>query len=180
MARKESAEAFRKRMEKEDTQYLRRVWETEYRDEWTDEQFRIVGEILRERGEEIALPKLQLLESLFITTTPIVQDKTISQYLGIVSSVVVMGTGFLSEFGAGIADLLGTRAGKFQNKLSRAREIALQEMGEQAIQRGGDGIIGVDFDYMTLAANMLMVSANGTVVKFASEEVVEESIQGAV
>jgi uncharacterized protein YbjQ (UPF0145 family) len=127
----------------------------------------------------VPLPKSQLQESLLITTTPILQDKTVSQYLGIVSSVVVMGTGFLSELGAGIADLLGMRAGRFQDKLSRAREITLQEMSEQAIQRGGDGIIGVDFDYMTLAANILMVSANGTVVKFVSEEAGEESIRGA-
>lgn len=106
---------------------------------------------------------------LLVTTTPIIQGQTISQYLGVVSSVVVLGTGLASELGASVADFLGTRAGGFQDKLGRAREIAMQELIEQAVERGGDAVIGLDLDYMTVAANMLMVSANGTVVRLSSD-----------
>jgi len=106
---------------------------------------------------------------LLVTTTPIIQGQTILQYLGVVSSVVVLGTGLASELGASVADFLGTRAGAFQDKLGRAREIAMQELKEQAVARGGDAIIGLDLDYMTVADNMLMVSANGTVVKLCTE-----------
>jgi len=114
------------------------------------------------------------IEGLLVTTTPIIQGKIITEYLGIVSSVAVLGTGFLSELGGSVADLFGTRAGGFQDKLNRAREIVLQEVKEQAVQRGGDAIVGLDLDYMTLAANMLMVSANGTAVKL-SLQVEEDS-----
>ncbi len=114
------------------------------------------------------------IEGLLVTTTPIIQGKIITEYLGIVSSVAVLGTGFLSELGGSVADLFGTRASGFQDKLNRAREIVLQEVKEQAVQRGSDAIVGLDLDYMTLAANMLMVSANGTAVKL-SLQVEEDS-----
>lgn len=126
----------------------------------------------REEEQQVALSQemAKKMESLLITTTPIIQGRTVSQYLGVVSSGVVMGTGFLSELGASVADFFGTRAGGFQDKLSRAREMALQELKEQAVRRGGDAVIGLDLDYMTIAANMLMVSANGTVVKLSLQE----------
>jgi len=110
------------------------------------------------------------MNSLLVVTTPILQGRTIAQYLGVVSSAVVMGTGFLSELGAGIADFFGTRAGGFQDKLARAKGMALQELKEQVARRGGDAVIGLDLDYMTIAANMLMVSANGTVVRLSPQE----------
>lgn len=110
------------------------------------------------------------VQNLLVVTTPIIQGRLVSQYLGIVSSGVVLGTGFLSELGAGVADFFGTRAGGFQDKLTRAREMALQELKEQAVMRGGDAVIGLDLDYMSIAANMLMVSVSGTVVKLSPHE----------
>jgi excisionase family DNA binding protein len=52
---KESIQDFRKRIETQNTAVLRRIWETEYRDEWTDEQFQVVKEILSKRGEDVSL-----------------------------------------------------------------------------------------------------------------------------
>jgi len=110
------------------------------------------------------------VQDLLVVTTPIIQGRTVSQYIGIVSAGVVLGTGFLSELGAGVADLFGTRAGGFQDKLTSARETALQELKEQAVMRGGDAIIGLDLDYNSIAANMIMVSASGTAVKLSAQE----------
>ncbi|MBN2556644.1 MAG: YbjQ family protein [Anaerolineales bacterium] len=171
MSKDESIEAFITRMSKESTQYLRRIIEADDKDDWTEEELEEIKEILTSRGEELPKSGSEILDGLFVSTTDIVQGIKIMQYLGIVSSVVVLGTGVLSEFGAGIADLLGTRAGRFQSKLEHAREIALEEMGEKAIHLGGDGIIGIDFDYLSLSNNVLMVSANGTAVKLDPEEI---------
>lgn len=123
-----------------------------------------------ESRSALAQEMAKKMDNLLLATTPIIQGQTVSQYLGVVSSGVVMGTGFLSELGAGVADFFGTRAGGFQDKLSRARETALQELKEQAVTRGGDAVIGLDLDYLTIAANMLMVSANGTVVRLSPQE----------
>lgn len=114
--------------------------------------------------------ELQKYKNLIITTTPSIEGKTISQYLGIVSSAVVLGTGFGSELLAGVADFLGTRSGAFQGKLNEAREMVLTEMKSQAAQRMGDGIVGISLDYMTFQGNMIMVSGSGTVVGFSTQE----------
>jgi uncharacterized protein YbjQ (UPF0145 family) len=109
------------------------------------------------------------MQNLVVVTTPIIQGQSVQEYLGIVSSCVVLGTGFLSELGANVADLFGTRASGFQDKLAHAREMALHELMDQAVMRGGDAVIGLDLDYMCIASNILMVSANGTVVRLSPQ-----------
>ena len=124
-----------------------------------------------EEQVKLALRQAKLKQrqaSLIITTTYSVEGRAIAQYLDVVTAEVVLGTGFLSELGAGLADFLGARAGKFQDKLRKAKRIALEELREQAVQIDADAVVGVDLDYMTLAANTLMVTANGTAVKLIS------------
>jgi len=111
----------------------------------------------------------EVLESVLVTTTPIVQGQEILEYLGIALSFVVLGTGLWSEIGAGVADVLGVQAGGFQNKLSQATETALRELREQAVRRGGDAVIGLDLEYVTLGRNMLALSASGTIVRLGQE-----------
>ena len=102
---------------------------------------------------------------VLLTTTPMIEGFKIETYIGIVSAEVVLGTGFLSEFGAGFADLLGSRAGKFQDKLKEAREITLAELKRKARALEANAIVGLDLDYSVLSNNMLMVVANGTAAR---------------
>ena len=88
----------------------------------------------------------------------------ITQYLDIVNGEIVLGTGFLSEFSAGMNDLFGTSSGMFSSKLQQAREHAQAEMIVKAVSMGANAIIGIDFDYITFANNMIGVVANGTAV----------------
>ena len=52
--------------------------------------------------------------------------------------------------------------------MRKAKQIAIQEMVEQATALGANAVVGVDLDYETIgvgsAGNMLMVSASGTAV----------------
>jgi len=52
----------------------------------------------------------------------------------------------------------------YEGELIEAREGAIREMKERAIQMGANAIIGVDIDYEVLGqgGNMLMVTASGT------------------
>jgi uncharacterized protein YbjQ (UPF0145 family) len=109
------------------------------------------------------------LSNFIVTTTFNIEGKRISNYIGVFTSEVVLGTGLLSEFGAGIADLLGTRAGGFQYKLRQAKEEALDEVKRQSVIKGADAIVGLDIDYSTLTSNLLMVVASGTAVKLEPE-----------
>jgi len=104
------------------------------------------------------------LSEIIIVTTPTIEGRKISQYLEIVSSEVVLGTGFLSELNAEIADMLGDRADKFQEKLKAAKTTALTELRKRGYALHANAIVGVDLDYAVLGRNMLMVVANGTAV----------------
>jgi uncharacterized protein YbjQ (UPF0145 family) len=53
--------------------------------------------------------------------------------------------------------------------LRRAKDLAIQEMVEQAQGLGANAVIGIDLDYETVGqgGSMLMVSASGTAVTHA-------------
>lgn len=72
-----------------------------------------------------------------------------------------------SVFFAGIRDIVGGRSGAYEKELRKAREIAFQELGEQAKALGADAVVGIDIDYETVGkdGSMLMVSVSGTAVK---------------
>jgi uncharacterized protein YbjQ (UPF0145 family) len=119
----------------------------------------------REAEERAELEHLKA--SLIVTTTYSVEGRAIVQYLDVVTAEVVLGTGFLSELGAGLADFLGTRAESFQKKLREAKNAALRELRHQAVEMDADAIVGMALNYMTFANNLLMLSASGTAVKLA-------------
>lgn len=102
-----------------------------------------------------------------ITTTPSIEGKQISGYLGIVTGEAILGANVFRDLFAGIRDIVGGRSASYEKELTRAREIALEEMGTRAAQLGANAVVGVDLDYEVLGANngMLMVSASGTAVK---------------
>jgi uncharacterized protein YbjQ (UPF0145 family) len=109
----------------------------------------------------------QALAQILVISTPSVEGRKVARYLGLVSAEVVLGTGFLSELGAGLADLLGARADEFQGKLKQAKDAAMRELKLRALELEADAILGVDLDYSVLGHNMLMVVANGTAVRLA-------------
>ena len=60
--------------------------------------------------------------------------------------------------------LMGTA--RSEQELRRAKDIAVQEMLDQAKSLGANAVVGVDLDYETVgqSGGMLMVSASGTAV----------------
>jgi len=87
---------------------------------------------------------------------------------GIVSGEAILGTNIFRAVFAGLRDIVGGRSSAYEEELRKAKEIALQEMREQAAALGANAVIGVDLDYETIAGsagNMLMVSASGTAVR---------------
>jgi uncharacterized protein YbjQ (UPF0145 family) len=101
------------------------------------------------------------------TTTPGVDGRTISEYLGVVTGEAILGANIVKDLFAGIRDIVGGRSGAYEEELRRARQLALEEMAAEAASRGADAIVGIDLDYETVGqgSSMLMVSASGTAVK---------------
>ena len=75
-----------------------------------------------------------------------------------------MGANIFQDIAAGITNIVGGRSGTYETTLREGREAALQEMMDEARALGGNAVIGVDIDYETVGANMLMVTASGTAV----------------
>ena len=103
---------------------------------------------------------------MIVTTTAVVEGKPVRDYLGIVTGEVIVGANLFRDMFAAITDIVGGRAGKYEEVLARARHEAIEEMTEQARQLGANAVIGVDLDYEVLGQNgsMLMVSVSGTAV----------------
>ena len=104
---------------------------------------------------------------MIVTTTPAVEGKKITKYLGIVTGEAIMGANIFRDLFAGVRDIIGGRSGAYEEELGRAREIAIKEMEEEAERRGANAVVGVDLDYEVLGSNnsMLMVTASGTAVQ---------------
>ena len=106
---------------------------------------------------------------MIVTTTPNVDGRKIEAYLGIVAGEAIVGANIFKDLFAGIRDIVGGRSAAYENELRKAREIALQELGENAKQLGANAVVGVDLDYEVVGSggSMLMVSASGTAVKLS-------------
>jgi uncharacterized protein YbjQ (UPF0145 family) len=102
---------------------------------------------------------------MIITTTPTIEGKQIRQYLGVVTGEAIMGANIFKDVIASITDIVGGRSAAYEKELQKARKIAIDEMGAQAKELGGDAIVGVDLDYEVVREGMLMVAVSGTAVK---------------
>lgn len=103
---------------------------------------------------------------MIVVTTPTVEGKKVIKYLGIVSGEAILGANIFKDFFAGIRDIVGGRSAAYEKELRQAKDIAIEEMTDQARRLGGNAILAVDLDYETIgqAGSMLMVSASGTAV----------------
>ncbi len=104
---------------------------------------------------------------MLTSTTPAIAEREIVQTLGVVSGEAIIGAHIFRDIFAGITNIIGGRAGGYERALRQARDIALEEMAEEARGLGADAVVGVDLDYESLGADngMLMVTAAGTAVR---------------
>jgi uncharacterized protein YbjQ (UPF0145 family) len=103
---------------------------------------------------------------VIISTTPSLEGRRIARYLGIASGEAIVGANIVRDLFASVRDIVGGRAGAYENVLQNAREMALTEMRESASAMGANAVVGVDLDYETVGqgGSMLMVCASGTAV----------------
>jgi uncharacterized protein YbjQ (UPF0145 family) len=104
---------------------------------------------------------------LILTTTPSLEGKKITEYIGVVTGEAIMGANIFRDFFASITDIVGGRSAAYEKELGKARKVAMDEMAEQAKDLGGTAVVGIDLDYEVIRDGMLMVSVSGTAVKIA-------------
>jgi len=103
---------------------------------------------------------------MILSTTPTIEGHPIHEYKGIVTGETIIGANFMKDFFAGIRDIIGGRSGSYEKVLREAKDTALSEMQDRAIQLGANAIVGIDIDYETVgqSGSMLMVAVSGTAV----------------
>lgn len=103
---------------------------------------------------------------MILTTTNTIQGKTIRDYRGIVTGEAIVGANVFRDILASIRDIVGGRSQAYEKELQTAREIALEEMSENARAQGANAVVGIDLDYEVVGqgGSMLMVTASGTAV----------------
>jgi uncharacterized protein YbjQ (UPF0145 family) len=106
---------------------------------------------------------------MLVTTTYLIEGKTVREYKGIVAGEAILGAHIFRDLFAGIRDIVGGRSGAYEESLKKARDIALDEMTAEAERLGADAVVGVDLDYEVIGekGSMLMVTASGTAVRLA-------------
>ena len=103
---------------------------------------------------------------MLVTTTATLQGREVRDYHGFVSGEAIMGANIFRDLFAGIRDIVGGRSAAYEKELQRAKELAMEEMLDQAQALGANAVIGVDLDFETVGerGSMLMVAVSGTAV----------------
>ena len=102
---------------------------------------------------------------MLIVTSDQIEARRIAEYLGIVSGDAIVGANMFRDLFARVRDVVGGRAGGYEKALRGAKEAALEDIAEEAAERGATAIIAVDLDYESVGDSMLMVSVNVTAVR---------------
>lgn len=105
---------------------------------------------------------------MLLTTTNNIEGKAITTYFGMVTGEAIIGANIFKDFFASVTDIVGGRSGAYERSLKDAKNIAVEEMIDAAKALGANAVIAIDLDYETVGkdSGMLMVSANGTAVKY--------------
>ena len=115
-------------------------------------------------------------KKIYMTTANTVDNGKVVENLGIVSSHLVAGTGFISDFVAGLSDIFGGRSGTYKRQLESLYYDAMSELSDNAVRLGANALIGVRIDMDNISGkgmSMFMITALGTAVvaDFDSEQI---------
>lgn len=110
--------------------------------------------------------------SRIILTTETSHNLPVTERLGIVTAECVLGMNAFRDIAATLRDVVGGRSQTMQRGLREARETALDDLRNQALDLGADAVVGVDLDYSEISGggkSMLFLVVSGTAVRLADD-----------
>jgi len=117
------------------------------------------------RGKKL-LEKEQKRKEIVSISTPEFVNRKILKTLGIVSHEHIFGVGLVKELD--LAKFNGGIAISWTEKVHSGRDLAIKSIEDEAIEVGGNAVVGVEIVYKVLGAHndmvMLLVGAKGTAV----------------
>lgn len=117
--------------------------------------------------DEATAERARQLAGIVLTTTPGVQGYRIVKQLGIVGAECAFGMNLFRDLFAQLTDIFGGRSGSTQNLLHQARETCLNELRQEALEKGANAVVGVALDFSEFSGqgkSMLFLATSGTAV----------------
>ena len=102
---------------------------------------------------------------MLVTTTEQIPGKNY-EVLGEVFRVTTQSRNVVSDFGAGIKNIVGGEIKGYTRMLQTSREKALGRMVDEAKDKGADAVVMMRFDSGSIGGDMQSVVAYGTAVRF--------------
>ena len=103
---------------------------------------------------------------MIVTTTDALQGMQIVEYKGMVSGTAIHGVNVGKDFKAFGRNLVGGRAGAYEDEIDKGQKEAMAEMEKAAADLGANAVVGVSLDVEGVGTNtsMLLVTVAGTAV----------------
>lgn len=117
---------------------------------------------------------------MIITTTNSIEGAKVDKYLGVVTTNLVIGTNFFSDFKASFTDFFGGMSGTYRKQMDTLYQRAYDALSLKASSMGANCVLGfkIDFDELSgKGTQMFMISVSGTAVKIAFESATSDNIQ---
>ena len=102
---------------------------------------------------------------MFVTTQDKVENRTISQTLGVVSGQSIRARHVGKDILAGLRNLVGGEITEYSKLMAESRQQAMDRMVKAAQEKGADAIVGVRFTTSMLQAGASEIFIYGTAVK---------------
>lgn len=102
-----------------------------------------------------------------VLTIPTIENATIVEYLGLVTSRNVRAMNIFKDFMTSFRDVFGGRSGSYQNIMTEMEGEVLQEIREKTRTLGGNAVIGFTLDFESIGSkdrSLIMVHGRGTAV----------------
>lgn len=124
-------------------------------------------EEVKNREEQIKIQKERIevaSKEVLVVSVPMIEGKKIVKYFNIISSEVTIGTGLFTEIASEIVDMLGTTSNAIEEKINKAKNLAIDKIKYKAALLGANAVIGAEVEYTVNDKNMIMYSVCGTPV----------------
>lgn len=107
------------------------------------------------------------MEKILLSTTSQLNGWDILDYVDVISSQVVIGTGVFSDLFAGVTDFMGGNSSSYEKQLEDISNVALKQLSRRAKSLNANAIVGIKLDYDEISGKgkqMFMLTATGTAV----------------
>ena len=144
--------------------------EAELQAMWDVPPVKAAAEALASAQEAGMIAAMAIATTMPVTSGHSFEGSRIEDYLGFVSSEVVLGMGFFRGIGADFADFFGTESQGLARKLMEAKKAVFTKLRQDVVAMGGNAIIGIDLDYTMFGSSLVGVIASGTAVTIERQD----------